>query len=201
MKPLLTFPRDQRGTSAAEFALVLPVMLFFLLGIIDVGRFIWYVNQAEKATQIGARWAIVTDAVPQNLRGYDFATAGGVPQGTVVPISKFPGMTCTSTACTCKSGGTCAFGTTRNATAFTALVGRMNEIYGGIGNANVTVDYDWSGLGYAGDPNGLDVDPLVTVRTSGLPFRPIFLAGVLQFSLPDLSYTLTMEDGAGSFAN
>ena len=54
-----SFLRDERATSAAEFALVLPVMLFFLLGIIDVGRFMWYVSQAEKATQIGraGRWS------------------------------------------------------------------------------------------------------------------------------------------------
>ena len=44
---LRSFARDERATSAAEFALVLPVMLFFLLGIIDVGRFMWYVSQAE----------------------------------------------------------------------------------------------------------------------------------------------------------
>ena len=77
----------------------------------------------------------------------------------------------------------------------------MNQIYGGIGSTNVTVDYDWSGLGYAGDPTGPDVAPLVTVRTTGLQFRPTFLANIFDFGLPDLSYTLTMEDGQGTFAN
>jgi len=196
-----SFLRDERATSAAEFALVLPVMLFFLLGIIDVGRFMWYVSQAEKATQIGARWAVVTDMIPSGLAGYSFASSGGIAQGTVVPKASFPGMICTSTACTCKTGGACAFGTARNATAFNRLVGRMNQIYGGIGSANVQVDYDWSGLGYAGDPNGSDVDPLVTVRVSNLPFRPIFLGQIFNFGLPDMNYSLTMEDGAGTYAN
>lgn len=195
------FLRDQRATSAVEFALVVPLMLLFLLGIIDVGRFIWNLNQAEKATQIGARWAVVTDMIPEDLRDYRFATDGGVAQGTVVPKSVFPGITCTSTGCVCKSGGTCNFGTTRDADAFNSLVGRMNQIYGGIGSANVSVDYDWSGLGYAGDPTGPDVAPLVTVRTTGLQFRPTFLANIFDFGLPDLSYTLTMEDGQGTFAN
>lgn len=195
------FLRDERATSAVEFALVVPLMLLFLLGIIDVGRFIWNLNQAEKATQIGARWAVVTDMIPSGLAGYSFATSGGVAQGTVVPKSEFPGITCNSTGCTCKSGGSCDFGTGRNADAFNRLVGRMNQIYGGIGSANVTVEYDWSGLGYAGDPSGPDVAPLVTVRTTGLQFRPTFLASIFDFGLPDLSYTLTMEDGQGTFGN
>lgn len=196
-----TFLRSERAASAAEFALVLPVMLFFLLGIIDVGRFIWNLNQAEKATQIGARWAVVTDMVPANLASYSYATSGGIAQGSVVPKSEFPGISCTSSACTCKSGGTCDFGTARDPAAFNRLVARMNQIYGGIGPTNVTVDYDWSGLGYAGDPTGSDVDPLVTVRVSGLQFRPIFLGRIFNFGLPPLSYTLTMEDGEGDYAN
>lgn len=204
MKRAFAFARDDRGASAAEFALVVPLMLLFLLGIIDVGRFIWNLNQAEKATQIGARWAVVTDIIPGGLRNYSFASSGGVAQGTVVPLAKFPGVTCNATTCTCKTGGTCSFSLTRAASPndpFPKLVGRMNEIYGGIGSANVTVDYDWSGLGYAGDPNGSDVDPLVTVRTTNVPFRPIFLVGLFEFTLPDLSYTLTLEDGAGTTSN
>ena len=50
-------------------------------------------------------------------------------------------------------------------------------------------------------PNGSDVDPLVTVRVTNLPFRPIFLGQIFDFGLPDLNYSLTMEDGAGSYAN
>ena len=193
---LRSFGRDECGTSAAEFALVLPVMLFFLLGIIDVGRFMWYVSQAEKATQIGARWAVVTDMIPSDLYDYSFAIDGEVPQGAVVPKDKFPGVKCKAAGCDSFDSDK-----TKSKAAFAALVDRMNDIYGGIGSANVEVDYDWSGLGYAGDPNGSDVDPLVTVRVKDLPFRPIFLGQIFDLGLPDLNYTLTMEDGVGSYAN
>ena len=51
---------DRSGSSAAEFGIVLPLLLMFLFGIIDAGRFMWTYNHAEKATQMGARMAVVT---------------------------------------------------------------------------------------------------------------------------------------------
>src|SRR3546814_1608145 len=39
-------------------------------------------------------------------------------------------------------------------TAFNNIVNRMRLFMPEIGSANVTIDYDYSGLGYAGDPNG-----------------------------------------------
>lgn len=203
------FHADSTAASAVEFALVVPVVILFLLGIIDVGRFIWNTNEVEKAVQIGTRWAVATNIIPgegaaNGLANYSYAISGGVPQGQVVPKTSFPGVSCTSTAagavsCTCKAS--CPFSTTTTGTSFNLLVGRMNEIYAGIGNENVKVDYDWSGLGYSGDPNGSDVDPLVTVTVNGVGFRPIFLGGIFNLGLPDLSYTLTMEDGVGQYSN
>ena len=141
--------------------------------------------------------------VPSDLYTYSFALSGGVQQGTVVDQSDFPGVSCaasgTTASSTCK--GSCAFDLTADPTAFESIVGRMNEIYAGIGADNVQIDYDWSGLGYSGDPNGSDVDPLVTVRVTDLSFRPIFLASIFDLGLPDLSYTLTMEDGQGDWSN
>src|SRR3546814_1343600 len=58
--------RNTRASSAAEFALVLPLLLIFLLGIIDVGRLMWTWNRAEKATQMGVRYAIAADMVPRS---------------------------------------------------------------------------------------------------------------------------------------
>ena len=53
-------PRHERGSSAAEFALILPIFILFLLGMIDVGRWVWSFSELEKATQTGARWAVAT---------------------------------------------------------------------------------------------------------------------------------------------
>ena len=65
--PLLRFFKSDSAASAAEFALVLPPFLLFLLGTLDVGRFIWFVNENEKAAQIGARWAVATDFICDEL--------------------------------------------------------------------------------------------------------------------------------------
>ncbi|WP_246444371.1 TadE family protein [Sphingomonas sediminicola] len=62
-KPVNILRRDD-GATAAEFAMVLPLLILFLFGIIDVGRYMWTLNQVEKATQMGARMAVVTNMVP-----------------------------------------------------------------------------------------------------------------------------------------
>jgi Flp pilus assembly protein TadG len=194
------FLRDTRGGPAAEFALMLPIILLFLLGIIDVGRFAWEVNQAEKATQTGARWAAVTNMIPSGLAGYSFATSANIPAGTTVPASSFPGISCTSTGCSCL--GSCSFPTTADSAAFAALVGRMSDIKPDIAAANVVVEYRYSGLGFAGDPNGPDVAPIISVRLQGLQFVPttlVLFGGAID--LPDFSYSLTMEDGSGTQSN
>ena len=58
MNVVRAFMRETGAAGAAEFALILPLFLLFLLGIIDAGRYAWAFNQAEKATQVGARWAV-----------------------------------------------------------------------------------------------------------------------------------------------
>jgi hypothetical protein len=198
--------RDNRGGSAAEFALVLPLFLLFLLGIIDAGRYAWEYNQAEKATQIGARWAVATDMVPSELVSYSFAVSCGVPQGTPITDSaNFGGATCQSnaTTATCSVATNCSgLGDTANNTAFGNLAARMGEIYPAIQRQNIVVDYANSGLGFSGDPNGPDVVPLVTVSLRDLNFQPMTLMLFNeQLDIPSASSTLTMEDGQGSDSN
>lgn len=206
------FARDQRGSSAAEFALVLPIFILFLLGLIDIGRYVWAINEAQKATQIGARWAVVTDMIPTGLAEYSYAIDGGIPQGEPVPVTAFPGVHCDSSggvvSCSCAPGGTCASEITDVEDAgqenFQALVTRMHAVYPRLSADDVEIDYDPSGptvnLGFSGDPNGPDVSPLVTVRLQNQAFPLFFILGN-TVPLPTFSYSLTMEDAAGTIAN
>lgn len=202
MRALRTFAADTRG-SAAEFALVLPLAMLFLFAIIDGGRLFWTVNRAEKATQMGARFAVVTDMVASDLIDYSFAVDGGITQGTVVPITEFERITCqsdgTTVSCACPSGAPCDFGDTADPDAFRRIVARMQSIMSEIEEQNVVVDYSWSGLGFSGDPNGPDVAPLTTVSLRNMQFAPTTLIAFgTNINLPRAHYSLTLEDGEGS---
>jgi Flp pilus assembly protein TadG len=53
--------RSERGQALAEFALVLPLILFFIAGILEFGR-AWNIKQAiTDAAREGARYAVVQD--------------------------------------------------------------------------------------------------------------------------------------------
>jgi hypothetical protein len=69
--------------------------------------------------------------------------------------------------------------------------------------ANVRIAYRGSGLGFAGDPNGMEIAPLVTVELTGATFRPVSTAlfGNPTFPLPPFRTTLTSEDSSGSQSN
>ncbi len=109
MNGALHLLRDRRGAGAAEFALVLPLLLLLLFGVIDAGRFMWEYNRAEKATQMGARYAVVTDPVIPALASYSFAVSGEELPGDTVDNALFDNAVCDDSACTCESsaGGFC----------------------------------------------------------------------------------------------
>ena len=220
MRRLTSFIGDVRGAIAAEFALVLPLLIIFLLGIMDVGYYAWALNQGEKATQMGARWAVTTDMIPggqigctgnqtPGLRCYSFAVDADpiVPQGTPVPSTSFPSFTCSKPdensplSCPCPS---CPFSTAVDQSSrdsFDAIVSRMQDFKTTIQPDDVRIDYSWSGLGYSGDPNGPDVAPIVTVRLVNMQHRPLFGLLIGSVDLPDFAYSLTFEDGEGTYSN
>jgi Flp pilus assembly protein TadG len=194
--------RDEGAARAVEFALVLPLLLLFLFGIIDAGRFMWQFNKAEKATQMGVRYAVVTDPVLNGLSTYSFSVSGGILQGSPVPTTSFDTATCTSSACSCSPGGGFCSATSRNATAFTNLVTRMSQMYPPISASNVQIQYKNVGLGFAGDPDNADVSPLVTVSLTGLQFRPVTcMVFACTIGMPDFRASLTLEDGSGTVSN
>lgn len=201
--------RDQGGASAAEFALVLPLLVLLLLGMIDGGRFLWEYNRAEKATQAGARFAIVTDPVPAGLATADYVGVGGLTQGDIIPAAAFGKVSCIGKAganpecCTAASPCTNpypALGTV-NAAAFSGIVTRMRGMKPDINPENVIISYEGSGLGYAGDPNGMDLSPLVTVELTGLRFTPVSLFRIFSVTMPNFRTTLTGEDASGAQSN
>ena len=197
------FYRNDRGASAVEFALVLPLLILCLFGIIDGGRFLWESNQAEKATQAGARFAVVTAPVASGISTQGFVGVSGLTQGDRIPASALPTVTCDSSNCGPDPCTGCPAGIpgTYDATAFANIVARMNALDPKIAAANVLVKYSGSGLGFAGDPNGAEVSPLVTVQLTGLQFTPITSLLFQSITMPIASTTLTAEDLSGDQSN
>ena len=203
-----SFLRDQRGGGAVEFALVLPFLILMLFGIIDCGRWMWYYNMASKATQAGARVAAVTQIIPSGLAAKSFVgeTVNGVvlTQGDVIPASALPAVTCKKPAAGALGCGPTPAGLTLtpiNATGWNSIVGQMQKMYPGIAPENVTVVYRGSGVGYAGDPSGMDLSPLVTVKLEGLKFTPISSLLMANVNMPQFATTLTSEDAVGTVSN
>jgi Flp pilus assembly protein TadG len=202
-RKLRTFSADCAGAAGAEFAIVLPLLLLFLFGILDVGRYMWSINELEKATQVGARMAVVTDMVPSDLASTNFGATLG--QGAKITSADFGQMHCDKFSgtlqCVCDSN--CAdIGTTADANAFGLVVARMQKIAPVLADTNVRITYTNSGLGYAGDPNGPDVAPIVTVSTNDVGFAPlIFQFFGASLTLPSESASLTLEDASGTTSN
>ncbi|WP_066590546.1 TadE/TadG family type IV pilus assembly protein [Sphingomonas pruni] len=201
MKAIRALLRSTHGGTAAEFGLLTPLLLSFMIGTVDLGRFLWTCNRAEKATQMGVRYAVTNDVVPGGLATYDFAVAGGIPQGDPIPLSSFGGADCNSAGgtvtCTCKTGATCPTLTPINTAAFNAIVTQMQRFYPSLTADNVTISYEYSGLGYAGDPNGIQVSPLITVKLKNMTFTPMLFRffGSTSLNLPAYAASLTLEDG------
>lgn len=213
MSRLGAFLRDHRGAAAAEFALVLPVALLFLLGTVDIGRYFWQINELEKAVQAGARYAVATDIISGGLSAQsyvDFDCDGTtIKAGDTICREALGTITCAkpgnAVQCNCTESelgaSTCPDDLAPiDDTAFNNIVTRMRVIYAGVTEDKVSVKYSGSGLGFAGDPSGSsEISPVVTVQVASASFRSMSLLGY-GITLPSFQYSQTLEDGEGVVA-
>ena len=65
------FARSERGTAVVEFALVAPVFVFLLIGLIETGRFTYFWIVAEHAARSGVQYGA------QNLQTASDASSNG----------------------------------------------------------------------------------------------------------------------------
>jgi hypothetical protein len=155
----------------------------------------WTYNRAEKATQMGARFAVVTDPVSSSIdNSYLGLCSPPLTQGDLIPADCFSNITCTDSGCGSDTG---AF----DQTAFRRIVDRMKLYLPQLNYSNVSLEYSSSGLGYAGNPNGPDLSPLVTVKLTGLQFTPLTTLMLAVMNMPTFTTSLTAEDLSGSQSN
>lgn len=83
MAPILksrTRPR-RSGAVAIEYGFVLPVLLLFIFGIIDIGRLLWTFTTLSRATEATARCAAVNSTACANaglIQNYAVGEAWGL---------------------------------------------------------------------------------------------------------------------------
>ncbi len=194
--------QDQRGAAAVEVAIVFGVLLVLTISLIEFALALWQWNSAEKATQLGVRYAVESDPVATAFTSYSGVTDGNFQPGTSLDTSTVAAFTvrCTSSGCICP-GGCGAFGGNpgSDAVAFTAIVDKMQGIFPRIQPANVVVKYSHVGMGFAGRLGG-DLVPTVTLELQGLTFDFLLLSflGPAGVPMPAFAATLTGEDLASA---
>lgn len=121
--------QGSRGQTLAEFALVLPVLLLVMMGILDFGRAVFAYNTLSNAARDGARVAIVDQTVVGGIpagaqRAADQATGLGVDPSTDVVVEyKQPGGTvdCPNHSLGC----TASVAVSHEFTAITPIIGNI----------------------------------------------------------------------------
>ncbi|HEX6966778.1 MAG TPA: TadE/TadG family type IV pilus assembly protein [Gemmatimonadaceae bacterium] len=98
----MRFAHSERGAAMVEFAIVLPLLLLLVFGIIDFGRALYTLNNLTSAVREGGRYAAANVDDPTTTAAIDAVKAkvtadviafGGNPQDptvTVVPDAPYP---------------------------------------------------------------------------------------------------------------
>jgi Flp pilus assembly protein TadG len=85
-----------RGQGLVEFALVLPIFLVILIGMVDLGRTIWANNSVANAAREAARFAAVHGGSCEDLSSTGCGTSNYCPVGPAVSTAAIPA---TSSSC------------------------------------------------------------------------------------------------------
>ena len=75
--------RDQRGVVAVEFAMIAPIFFGLLIGIIDVGRYMWTLNTIQYAIDQGVRAGVVQQLSDQDVTDLVKNSLAGLKAGAI----------------------------------------------------------------------------------------------------------------------
>lgn len=92
--------KSERGAELIEFALVLPVLLLIVLGIVDFGFLFQRMQVMTNAAREGARMAVLAGYANTDVeaRARNFVQTGGVPTTATNPAVEVTNVTITTGA-------------------------------------------------------------------------------------------------------
>jgi hypothetical protein len=193
MRLLASVLKDREGAALVEFTIVMLLLFLLTFGIIDFGNLVFQWNSAEKATQVGARIATISDPVVSELATFDCRN-GSITLGTPCRNggSSYGTIVCNGAtlSCTCPQLANCTF----SSAALNLILTPMQRVFPRLQAQNLVVEYIDVGLGFAGRHGPV---PEVSVRLTGLTFQFAFLGGFLGLSnitMPDFRASLVGED-------
>jgi len=111
------FGRCKKGIAAVEFAIIAPIMLIFLMGMVDYAVAVIHTMELESAARSGAQYAMFDSSSTALIQTT-------VQSSTNLNVANL--NVTVATACECSDGaavscsGTCAVGTTRHYMTITA---------------------------------------------------------------------------------
>jgi Flp pilus assembly protein TadG len=213
---------NESGAVMVEMTATIVLFLTVLLGVVEFSYVFYQWNAASKATQFGARLAAVSGPVSPNLATWSglgqTGACANLQPGDAIPVACGYDRVCTTTSATadtvtCTNDtsdatarrdamralifGRAADGTPRTTCDPTVVPRRrmgMCNVFTRLTDARrVQVRYQYTGLGYAGRPDG--AVPTVTVQLTGMQFRFVLLSFMFgTIDMPSFTTTVTGED-------
>lgn len=198
--------RDISGSVLVETTIAFPLLIFVVLGTVDVAYMLSEWALASKAAYIGARTAVVADAVASGITNPTFSTTltGQLCFNPSTGASTSNCPTITATDCTgAASNGSCTNSYSWYNTPFTTYIfPKMQAIFPRLRRQNVTVSYSPGTytLGFVGQPGGLPLN--VTVTITGMTHQFYFIGPIMKFfgglfpniaAIPPFATTLPSE--------
>jgi Flp pilus assembly protein TadG len=97
------------GQGLVEFALVIPIFLLVLFGLLDIGYAVYVNNALAEGAREGARWGSVqghaaTSGARLTVQAHTLGVMAAVPSATVVVTCQLPTLEVVSDPTTCGSG-------------------------------------------------------------------------------------------------
>lgn len=84
--------KDERGAAATEFALVMPLLVFVLVVLVEVGSLLIQYQQLVGAVREGARFGSLTQSTASEIQSVtrSAVSSGGFSAGPTVTVSAWP---------------------------------------------------------------------------------------------------------------
>jgi Flp pilus assembly protein TadG len=110
MRHVIQSAAGRRGTALVEFALVAPVLLLFLAGILDYGQAVSKATAVANAARVGAQYASSSQARTTDTAGIRSAAIDSAPSLTGLTVTSARSCQCSGGAVV-SCGGSCSGGT------------------------------------------------------------------------------------------